>query len=61
MSQIRLRYEVNFDEIKAKLKILEIKLKDHQIQFEKKGSNWGFVGDLSYINEELDNLVKFLN
>jgi hypothetical protein len=60
MAQIRLRYNVNLDKIKVKLKVLEDKLNNHKIQFEKESSNWGYVGDLSYINGELDNLLKFL-
>jgi hypothetical protein len=60
MDQIRLRYEVNFEEIDSKLKELKSKVKKHKTQFEKNSSNWGFVGDLSHINTELENLVKFL-
>jgi hypothetical protein len=61
MDQIRLRYEANLDEINSKLKELKTKIKKHKAQFEKNNSNWGFVGDLSHINTELDNLVRFLN
>ena len=60
MDQIKLRYEVNVEEINSKLKILKHKIKNHKIQFEKNSSNWGYVGDLSYINIELENIVKFL-
>lgn len=55
------RYKKNQTEIAKKIKTLQDKLKKHAAQFEKDNKNWGYVGDVGYINEQLDALQGFIN
>jgi hypothetical protein len=54
------KYTKHLDEIKKKIEILKEKLEKHQIEFEKNPSNWGYVGDVSYINEKLEEVITFM-
>jgi hypothetical protein len=54
------RYDENVLEIEKNIKLLEKKLIKHKTDFKKNPSNWGFVGDVNYINERLKEVVEFL-
>jgi hypothetical protein len=57
---IQIKYTKNFEEIDERMKLLKEKLKDHKKRFKNNGRNWGYVGDLSYINEKLGEVLTFL-
>lgn len=58
-SECELRYEIIIKEINQKLDQLKTKVKRHQKEFNSTDKlNWGFVGDMGYINEELSHLIK---
>ena len=57
---IKKRYTKNSEEIEEKIKLLKEKLKNHKKGFKNNGTNWGYVGDLSYINEKLGEVLTFL-
>lgn len=48
------------EEIKFKIDLLIEKLEKHKTQFENNPSNWGFVGDIEYVSNNLDEVLKFL-
>jgi len=48
------------DKIENDLILLYEKLKNHQKEFNKNNTNWGFIGDLEYVSNEIDEVVKFL-
>lgn len=54
------RYNKHQEEIKSKIDLLTEKLKQHKTQFENNTSNWGFVGDIEYVSNNLDEILKFL-
>ena len=54
------RYKEITKEIEKNLKLLQKKLVKHKTEFKNTPSNWGFVGDVSYINEKLVEVVMFL-
>jgi hypothetical protein len=54
------RYKEITKEIEKNLKLLQKKLIKHKTDFKKTPSNWGFIGDLSYINEKLVEVNTFL-
>lgn len=54
------RYNKHQEEIKSKIDLLTEKLKKHKTQFENNTSNWGFVGDIDYINKKLDEILTFI-
>jgi hypothetical protein len=54
------RYKEVTKEIEKNIKLLQKKLIKHKTDFKKTPSNWGFVGDVSYINEKLVEVVGFL-
>jgi hypothetical protein len=60
MSEIKKKYKGKANEIDQKIKLLQEKLEKHKIDFEINSTNWGYIGDLSYINEKLDEVVSFL-
>jgi hypothetical protein len=54
------KYSEKSDEIGKKIKLLEKKLLLHKNYFNKNTSNWGYIGDLSYIIEKIDEISLFL-
>lgn len=55
------RYNKHQEEIKSKIDLLTEKLKKHKTQFENNTSNWGFVGDIEYINNYINEIINFIN
>jgi hypothetical protein len=60
MATIIERYSYHSEEIEKNLKQLKKKLKKHQSDFKREQTNWGYVGDLTYINERLAELNSFI-
>jgi hypothetical protein len=54
------RYSYHSEEIEKNLKLLQKKLKKHKSGFKREQTNWGYVGDLTYINERLAELNSFI-
>jgi hypothetical protein len=54
------RYKDLTREIEKNSELLKKKLKKHKTDFKKTPSNWGFIGDLSYVNEKLVEVNTFL-
>jgi len=54
------RYESNFKEVENGIKTLQAKLKKHQKDFKANPKNWGSVGDISYINQQLKEVNNFI-
>ena len=61
MKEIEKRYRKNLNEIKSNINLLNTKLEKHNKKFEVNNTNWGYVGDLSYINEKLNEIHCFLS
>ena len=47
--------------IEKDLTILNQKLEKHQNSFEMNKSNWGYVGDLEYINKKISEITSFIS
>ena len=54
------KYNQLMIKIENDLILLKRKLKKHQTDFNKNPHNWGFIGDLEYVSNEVDEVVKFL-
>jgi hypothetical protein len=54
-----------YNELRIKLEndliFLNEKLKKHQTDFNQDPTNWGYVGDIGYVSEKIDEILKFLN
>lgn len=60
-SELDSKYKQKKENILKLLKQLETKIAQHEKQFTDKGkSDWGYVGDLGHIEEEIKNLHEFL-
>lgn len=57
---IKKRYSEKNKEIEKKISLLSKKIKAHKIQFKEDSTNWGYVGDLSYVNEKIEDVLSFL-
>ena len=53
------RFIHHIGEVDAKLKAILAKVEDHN-NLEPGQVNWGHVGDLAYVNEQLSNIMEFL-
>ena len=60
----KMKTEIIYKELKDKIENnlvnLNQKLRKHQKDFEQNPTNWGFVGDIEYINNKLDEITDFL-
>jgi hypothetical protein len=54
-------YQAKLTEIKATMRKIEAGLDKHSKRQTGKPLNWGFVGDLFYILEELTEMSDFVN
>ena len=51
------RYAQRYNEAEKRQKQMLAKIKKHKAQFEKSGANnWGYVGDMGYISDNLKEL-----
>jgi len=55
------RYNELMIKLEKDLILLNDKLKKHQSDFNKNPTNWGYVGDLGFVSERIDEVHKFLN
>ena len=53
-------YSKRHANIKYALKVLKSKIKHHRSDFKKNPNNWGYVGDLSFIEKNLKEITEFL-
>jgi hypothetical protein len=44
----------------AKLKRINSQLTDHAHEFFENDLHWGYIGDLGYISDKLDEIIEFL-
>lgn len=51
------KYKEIQKEIEANIELLKQKLELHKNKFDYDNGNWGYVGDISYINTQLSNMV----
>jgi len=51
-------YEDRYDSIMDNIIKLKKRVEKHSVKQSKNPSDWGFAGDLSYIDEELTDLIK---
>ena len=54
------KYNQLMIKIENDLILLKRKLQKHQNDFNKNPHNWGFIGELEYVSNEIDEVVKFL-
>ena len=57
---IKTKYTETSKEIEKKIELLREKLKSHQTRFNQEPTNWGYVGDISHINEKLEEVLTSL-
>ena len=53
-------YQKREESIRDTLNLLKSKIKRHRDDFERHSNNWGYVGDLSYIEKSLKEINEFL-
>ena len=58
--ELKTKYQSKNKEIQKKVSSLMKKLETHQQGFNKDNVNWGYLGDLCYINDKLDEVLSFL-
>jgi hypothetical protein len=59
--ETEIKYAEKQKHIQNELVLLQEKLQRHQVSYNKNTNNWGCVGDLGHILEQLKQLNQFLN
>lgn len=54
------KYKEIIKKIESNIELLKRKLKQHQVKQSNQPENWGFVGDVSYINAKIENIIETL-
>lgn len=61
----KMKASKRYNELRIKLEndliVLNEKLKKHQGDFNENPMNWGYVGDIGYVSERIDEILKFLS
>ena len=55
------KFNTHYNDAIDKLNKIKFALIDMRNEYEKNQGNWGYVGDIYHVVEELDNLCEFLN
>jgi hypothetical protein len=56
------RYEELGAEVQKKLKFLsEVALPEENAKALENPSNWGYVGNISYVDDKLDEIIEFIS
>lgn len=58
--ELKTKYQSQNKEIQKKISSLVEKLQTHNEGFNGNLVNWGYLGDLCYINNKLDEVLSFL-
>ena len=58
--ELKTKYQNKNKEIENKIFSLTEKLKTHNKSFNENLVNWGYLGDLCYINDKLDEVLSFI-
>jgi len=59
-AQVADKFNANFTSALQKIDDIKIALDDFAIKQQLEPRNWGYVGSLGYVNEQLDNILAFL-
>ncbi len=54
-------FEEGYNNATEKIEKIKIELENFKEQFELDPRNWGFAGSMGRINEQLDDILGFLN
>jgi hypothetical protein len=60
-AEVAQKFNVLYKNALIKLDQIKISLDDFAIEQVKKPGDWGYVGSLRHINEELDDILEFLS
>jgi hypothetical protein len=58
--ELKTKYQSQNKEIQKKVSSLMKKLETHNKDFNDNLVNWGYLGDLCYVNEKLDEVLSFI-
>jgi hypothetical protein len=54
------KYKEVLNQLEENLELLKEKIKKHSQKQSGEPNHWGYVGDISYINEKIENVVEFI-
>jgi hypothetical protein len=52
------RYNELREEVLKNIDLLRKKIEDHHQNFQSNPQNWGYVGDISYFNEKIREIIN---
>lgn len=61
MTTLQETYNEYYTNVKRMLKALNKAVKTHSKKQKKEPHNWGYVGDIAHISQELNDLQHFIN
>jgi hypothetical protein len=54
------KYKEVLSQLEENLELLKEKINKHSQKQSEEPHHWGYVGDISYINEKIENVVEFI-
>jgi hypothetical protein len=55
------KFSNHYTECLQKLDVIKIGLDDFAIKQSKENKNWGYLGSIAYVNEQLDTILEHLD
>jgi hypothetical protein len=55
------KFNNHYKECLQKLDIIKIGIDDFAIKQSKQNKDWGYLGSIAYVNEQLDTILEHLN
>lgn len=59
-AELALKFSSNYKDALQKLDDIKIELDNFAINQVKEPTNWGYVGSIAHVDEELDDILEFL-
>lgn len=59
-AQVADKFNAEFTKALQNIEDIKIALDDFAIKQQLEPRHWGYVGSLGYVNEQLDNILKFI-
>jgi hypothetical protein len=57
---LQTKYESKTKEVEQQLQQIKLTIKKHNRKFKQEPNNWGYLGDLGYVSDKLNEIIQFI-
>lgn len=57
---LKSKYDSKTKEVEQQLQQIKLTIKKHNQNFKQEPNNWGYLGDLGYVSDKLNEIIQFV-